>query len=108
MKRIEPSQYGSASSKASENQQSFLARMEAMTDQPPRMEAALAYDDMMVLANALNSCPAEPIDVACVAQALAKTDYVGVGGRLTFDALRRSNRDDLLLRIENGVWVRAF
>lgn len=92
-----------------EKQKHFFTRLAAKGDQSPRIEAALGYDDMMVLAAALRACPKEVgIDPKCVAQEMAKTVYEGIGGTLRFDELRRSNREDLLVRVVNGAWVQAF
>lgn len=86
-------------------QERFFERVRARLGNVPRMEAALAYDDIMVLAAGLEACAdATPLALNCVAKRMEATDYTGVAGKLDFDESRLSNRPDLLIRVKHGRW----
>ncbi len=84
-------------------QTKFFDRLKTRFQAAPRFEAALAFDDMIVLAQAMRSCPSV-FDSACVAEKLSKTVYEGAAGALKFDEFRRSNRPDLLIKVKDGKW----
>lgn len=92
----------------SKTQSSFFERLKIKYGSAPKVEAALAYDDIMILASALKKCPATgAVDAKCVATNMQSTEHVGAAGPLRFDSHRRSNRPDLLIRIKDGIWISA-
>lgn len=85
-----------------DQQKLFFTRLKERFNSEPRMEAVLAYDDLMVLAKAMKECGS--IDPTCVSTKVRRSDYTGVSGRLRFDDQGRSNREDLIIEVRNGVW----
>lgn len=74
--------------------------------QAPGAFAEFMYDNVLILAEAVQGCEAS--DTACVKDAIYKTDIVGATGDLRFD----QNGDVLgksyqLYKAENGVFVKA-
>ncbi len=96
---------GFVEGKLTDQQKLFFKRMKERFNSEPRMEAVLAYDDLMVLAGAMKECGS--IDAACVSTKVRKSDHTGVSGRLRFDDQGRSNREDLIIEVRNGVWENA-
>jgi branched-chain amino acid transport system substrate-binding protein len=89
-------------------QKAFFDRLKSKFNSSPRIESALAYDDLMVLEAAISACPSKAdLDQACIAKQMLETKYVGIAGPLNFDEFGRSNRPDLLVKIKDGVWVDA-
>lgn len=89
-------------------QKKFFERIAARYHTEPRIEALLAYDDASVLAKAAAGCvSSDSIDQNCVAERLRKTHYKGLAGSLCFDELDRSNRPNLLIRVEQGAWKKV-
>lgn len=87
-------------------QANFVSRYEKEFGIKPDPLAVYAYDDIYVLAQALRGCVAEnEIRKECFRENMLKTDYEGVGGKLTFDKDGVSSRDVLLMKVENGEWV---
>jgi branched-chain amino acid transport system substrate-binding protein len=88
----------------SQQQKSFFHRIKSKYGSSARMESALAYDDMIILAAAMRQCT-DPQDLQCVSKALLKTNYTGVAGPISFDSFGRSNRPDLLISVQDGIWA---
>lgn len=88
----------------SDAQKSFFKRVYEKFKSSPRIETALAYDDLMLLAESARACPKENFDSICVAKNMSTKKYNGISGPLTFDENRRSNRPDLLIKVVNGTW----
>ncbi len=86
--------------------QQFVELFKVRFGEEPRMEAAFAYDDMIVLGQALRACHGIS-DPSCVAARLQGTAYNGAGGRLSFDQHRCSNRESFMIKVKDGSWVRA-
>jgi len=70
----------------------------------PTADAAYAYDDIYVLANALKACKGKIENKDCIAAQILSTKYDGVGGHLEFDANGVSKREVLLIRVVDGKW----
>lgn len=74
----------------------------------PRPDAVFTYDDIHVLADALEQCASPAtVDHDCVRSALLTVDYAGIGGRLQFDEQGVSRRPTTLIRVSAGKWKRV-
>lgn len=100
--------FGFIADDSEDKQSAFVERFMKKYGEKPRMEAALAYDDILALADALRGCVASgPLDLPCVASHLQKkTNLEGVAGRLSFDENRWASRQDFLMKVMDGRWTR--
>jgi branched-chain amino acid transport system substrate-binding protein len=97
--------YGFGEKTSKEKQLQFIKKYTDKYGSKPSPDAAYAYDDVFILANALKNCSsAVLIDSQCIAKALMKTDYSGAGGKLTFDSNRASNREVIAITVIDGLW----
>lgn len=97
--------YGVAEENNTPKQKEFIEKYQKAFGVKPTGEAVYAYDDIYVLANAMKSCDdmGKAKDSQCIAQELGKTDYDGVGGKLSFED-RLSNREITAIQVTGGVW----
>jgi branched-chain amino acid transport system substrate-binding protein len=82
--------------------QGFLTKYKAKYGgEAPESCAPLAYDGMMILADAI--ARAGKTDAAAIRDALAATkSYPGVTGRTTIDAQRNASKPAVIVRVEDG------
>lgn len=82
--------------------ETFVAAYSAANNNmPPPPLAALAYDSVNLLVDALRR--AEKTDATLLKDALAATkDFPGVTGTITFDENRNPTKPTLVIRVENG------
>ncbi|MDX1973493.1 MAG: ABC transporter substrate-binding protein [Candidatus Sumerlaeia bacterium] len=74
---------------------------EAYGGETPDAMAALAYDSVYILADAMNR--AESLEPDDLAAAIASTkDFDGVTGKITLNAERNAEKDAVILQIQNG------
>lgn len=70
-------------------------------------DAAYAYDDIIVLSQALEKCGVsswKESDIECVKEQLLQTHYDGAAGKLEFNHERVSTRDVVGMKAVSGVW----
>lgn len=71
----------------------------------PRPDVIFTYDDMHVLAQALDVCAsANDVDHDCVRDYLFRVEYDGIGGVLRFDEQGLSERTTTLIEVVDGKW----
>jgi len=101
--------YGLSFDSLNESQKAFANRYEQKFGKKLSSDAAFAYDDVMVISQALNSCFGADgkIDNKCFAEQMLKTNYSGISGKLSFDSNRLSQRDGILIKVVNGEWVKV-
>lgn len=97
--------YGIAENPDNEKQQAFIARFKERYGVSPNPDSVYAYDDVYLLADAMERCGG--VDNDCIAKVLTSTKYDGVGGPIEFDKDGVSKRDVFLITIEDGEWVRV-
>jgi branched-chain amino acid transport system substrate-binding protein len=97
--------YGFPEVANTKRQKDFIRKYEERFGFTPSPDAAYTYDDVYVLAQAVEKCKEGIKDKNCVASELLKTDYDGVGGHLKFDEIGSSVRETLLIKNVNGEWV---
>lgn len=99
---------GFAEGSLDESQKEFFRKYTARFGEKPRMESALAYDDVKIIAAALVPCVTEAtVDQSCLAKNMSSTNQSGVSGPLRFDDQRRLNREDLTIEVRNGTWTKV-
>ena len=98
--------YGFLESSATDLQKEFMRKYEALYGEKPILpEAVFAYDDVFVLAKALEGCLTQnSVDQGCVAKNLRSKTFDGVSGQITFNAERRSTRRVLAITVKEGAW----
>jgi len=96
--------YGISEVPDKEIQIKFIEKYKQKYNIQPTADAAYAYDDIYVIANALKACKGEIENKDCVSNEISSTKYDGVGGHLEFDANRASKRTVLLIKVVNGKW----
>ncbi len=85
----------------SENVQNFISRYKTAYEEIPDGLAAMGYDAMMVLADAMKR--ATDLTGPALRTALAETkDFQGVTDKITIDAERNAVKSAVVLRVENG------
>lgn len=90
-----------------EKVQEFVAKYEAKYNETPDGFAALAYDQMYVLADAAGRAMADndgELTRETMADALRATNYEGVTGTVNFDENGDWVRDYLTLQVKDGVY----
>ncbi len=81
--------------------QAFVKKFQAKYNQTPDAMAALGYDSLMILADAMKR--AGTTDGDKVRDALAATkDFPGITGNITIDAERNASKPAVILEIKNG------
>jgi branched-chain amino acid transport system substrate-binding protein len=81
----------------------FLDRYQSLYGKTPRVDAAYAYDDVMLFANAIEECG--DTDSQCISSVLLSTNnYKGVIGTLNFDEHGNSIRDTSLVQYRDNGW----
>ncbi len=82
--------------------QEFIANFKAANNgETPDAMAALAYDSVYILADAINR--AKSLEAKDLAAAIASTkDFDGVTGNITINAERNAEKDAVILQIQNG------
>ncbi len=81
--------------------QGFVKGFQAKYNETPDAMAALGYDSVMILADAMKR--AGSTDCAKVRDALAATkDFPGITGKITIDADRNASKPAVILTITNG------
>jgi branched-chain amino acid transport system substrate-binding protein len=75
----------------------------------PRLEALLAYDEVMILKKAIEDCDASEneLNPTCIASKLNGNKFSGVSGDFSFNDKGVSIREDLLIEVKNGKWVES-
>ena len=98
--------YGFIEGSLSAEQGEFVEAFKQRFGRYPRPDAAFAFDDALVLAQALRSCDARTgeVNYECLSQFLHKIDHAGAAGRLRFNAKRVSSRPVFLMTVEQGKW----
>lgn len=97
--------YGFVETSRDPIQLEFMKDFKARYGYLPRADAGFAYDDIRILAKALNTCVSEnAVDQNCLTKALLQTEHVGVSGKLKFNRSGLSLRETLLMKVENGQW----
>lgn len=82
--------------------QQFIARYRAEYGEDPTPDALYAYDDVMFLAQALETCG--NAEASCISNALLEQTHKGVAGPLDFDKDGVATRPTLLIRYEDDGW----
>jgi branched-chain amino acid transport system substrate-binding protein len=93
-----------ATSEPSDVVQNFVTRYKKLYNLDPDSFAALGYDSVNMLADALNR--ADSIDKKVVRDSLATTqEFVGVTGKISFDSNRNAKKPVYLLKIGGGKFI---
>jgi branched-chain amino acid transport system substrate-binding protein len=100
--RAVSSWYGFTLNTADPKIQQFIDKYRAAYNTEPIPDALFAYDDMIALAKAIETC--QSTEAACIVNALREQPFDGVSGQLRFDADRVSQRAMLLIRHEDDGW----
>mgnify|MGYP001615106739 FL=1 len=98
--------YGLPDSITNSKQREFVKKYQARFGEKPRSDVAYIYDDIYLLSEALKRCDlkAKVRDSNCLSSEMLKTDYAGVGGKITFNERGLSNREVTAIKITNGLW----
>ena len=81
--------------------QEFLAKFQKRWNEPAEAMAALGYDSVMILADAIKR--AGTTESAKLRDAIAATkDFPGVTGKITLDEKRNANKPAVILTIKDG------
>lgn len=99
--------YGFTLGSLNDSQKEFAKRYEAKFGTKLSSDAAFAYDDIMVISEALKSCVSTEgeIDNKCFSEEMLKTNHDGLSGKLSFDKDGISQREGILIQVNNGEWV---
>lgn len=82
--------------------QEFISEFEARADRKPNLHAAVAYDSMMLLADAIERSSFERSEIR---DALAATeDFIGVTGEIEFTDKGDVARSYMILEVVDGEW----
>lgn len=87
---------------SSEIVQKFVKAYQAEYRHEPISFAALGYDSMYMLADAMKRAPS--LEGEAIAKALAETKYSGVTGNFTFDQNGDPLKEMTFVRVENGAY----
>ena len=98
--------YGFSEQPDTKLQEEFFAEYKEKYGDDPKADAVYAYDDIYVIAQAIEKCPSVS-DKECISQKMLETDYHGAGGKLSFDKDRNSQRETILIQVKDGKWVNA-
>lgn len=86
-----------------EKVQSFIKEFRARADRDPNLHAAVAYDSMMLLADAIERAG---FDRVAIRDALAETEnFEGVTGTIEFTDAGDVVRTYMIMEVEDGQWV---
>jgi branched-chain amino acid transport system substrate-binding protein len=96
--------YGISEVTNKEEQLKFQKKYRANFGKDPIADAAYAYDDIYILAEALKACDVNFENKDCLAKYLTQIKYDGIGGHLEFNQDRSSQRDVFLIKVVNGQW----
>jgi len=96
--------YGMAEATDKEKQIEFKVKYKLKYDQEPTADAAYAYDDIYLIAQALKMCDFDAADKDCFSQAIVSSQLDGVGGHLEFDQDGVSKRYVPLIQVLDGKW----
>src|SRR3989344_4653301 len=99
--------YGVAEAGIGDKQKEFIEKYQNRYGVKPTSEAIYVYDDMHILAESLRKCDkvSKVRDSNCIADNLLKTDFDGIGGKLSFDKNGVSTRQVTMIKIINGLWT---
>ena len=98
--------YGFVEGTNQPKQLEFVDKFKERFGRIPRPDAAFAYDNVFLLAEALGKCVTETaVDQDCLSDRIQRSKYLGIAGRLEFNVDGLSNRDVPLIRVNKGVWV---
>ena len=89
-------------------QKDFSDKFQAKYGELPRLESLMAYDETMILKSAIENCHEEDkaTDAICLSQKIAGHEFKGISGTITFDQDGISNRENLMITIKDGKWVK--
>ena len=83
---------------------SFKKRVDELGGSPNLVASAMMYDITRVMANAFQGCD----EVSCVTDNLRNTNsYAGPSGQVSFNGKQISEREAMLVKYENGKFVKA-
>ncbi|SIQ34498.1 ABC transporter substrate-binding protein [Halanaerobium kushneri] len=86
-----------------EKVQSFIAEFRERADRNPNLHAAVAYDSMMLLADAIERAG---FDRVAIRDALAETEnFEGVTGTIEFTDVGDVVRSYMIMEVKDGDWV---
>ena len=94
--------YGFGESQNSEKQKEFIEKYKTKYGVEPTPDAAYAYDDIYILAQAAETC--EQDSTECITKNIAQTQYDGVGGHIEFNN-RLSKRDVVMIEMNENNWT---
>lgn len=99
--------YGVSEAGIGDKQKEFIKKYQKKYGIKPTSEAVYVYDDIYILAEALKKCDknGKVRDSNCIADNLLKTDFDGIGGKLSFDNNGVSTRKVIMIRVVNGLWT---
>jgi len=99
--------YGVAEAGIGDKQKEFIEKYQNRYGVKPTSEAIYVYDDVYILAESLRKCDkvSKVRDSNCIADNLLKTDFDGIGGKLSFDKNGVSTRKVTMIKIVNGLWT---
>lgn len=89
-------------------QKTFSDNFQAKYGELPRLESLMAYDEAMILKSAIEKCHEEDkaTDAMRLSQQIAGHEFKGISGTITFDQDGISNRENLMITIKDGKWVK--
>jgi len=93
--------YGVAEAGIGDKQKEFIEKYQNRYGVKPTSEAIYVYDDVYILAESLRKCDkvSKVRDSNCIADNLLKTDFDGIGGKLSFDKNGVSTRKVTMIKI---------
>ncbi|MBM2817722.1 MAG: Extracellular ligand-binding receptor [Parcubacteria group bacterium] len=99
--------YGVAEAGIGDKQKEFIEKYQNRYGVKPTSEAIYVYDNVYILAESLRKCDkvSKVRDSNCIADNLLKTDFDGIGGKLSFDKNGVSTRKVTMIKIINGLWT---
>jgi len=96
--------YGIAETTDREKQIEFKVKYRLRFNKEATPDSAYSYDDIYVIAQALENCQLDLDNKDCIAQQIKQTKYQGVGGYLEFDDNGVSKREVLMIQVKDGQW----
>lgn len=98
--------YGFSEGSLNDDQKDFSNQFEEKYGSKPSSDSAFAYDDMILISKNIEKCFSDDrLDNKCFSSNMIKSSQDGVSGKLSFNENGVSQRDGILIRIENGEWV---
>lgn len=87
------------------DESSFVDKYRSKTGEDPNYHAALTYDSVRVIAQAMKNCT-NPNESVCIKDELYKIkDFQGVTGKINFDANGDTRKEIILKTVKNGKFV---